>query len=89
MKRLKSIAIIALAMLLYIGSIYPAMAIDATQTSTETTSQEQVYTDEKPEEMTISTENDEEISINDEQTDEITDTNVETTEVEIPKRKYG
>lgn len=84
MKRLKSIAIIALAMLLYIGSIYPAMAIDATQTSTETTSQEQVYADEKPEETTISTENDEEISINDEKTDKITDTKVETTEVEVP-----
>lgn len=84
MKRLKSIAIIALAMLLYIGSIYPAMAIDATQTSTETTSQEQLYTDEKPEETTISTENDEEISINDEKTDKITDTKVETTEVEVP-----
>ncbi|WP_159648497.1 hypothetical protein [Erysipelothrix aquatica] len=55
MKRVKSIAMIALAMLLYLGSIYLAMAIDATQISTETTSQEQMYTDDKTEETTIST----------------------------------
>lgn len=82
MKRLKSIAIIALAMLLYIGSIYPAMAIDATQTSTETTSQEQMYTDDKTEKATISTEIEEETSIRDEKTDETTDTNAETTNVD-------
>ncbi|WP_159636367.1 InlB B-repeat-containing protein [Erysipelothrix anatis] len=82
MKRLKSIAIIALAMLLYIGSLYPAMAIDATQTSTETTSQDHMYADDKTTATTFSTEIAEETSIHDEKTDEIIDTNDETTEVD-------